>query len=79
MKKIDDAIGVFLQNTADFPESFNTWDSLAEGYMINGNKELAIQNYERSLQFNPGNDNAVEQFEKIAHQIKLVLAFSTTD
>ena len=36
LEKVDDAIEVFLQNTVDFPNSGNAWDSLAESYMING-------------------------------------------
>lgn len=65
LKKVDDAIEVFLQNTVDFPKSGNTWDSLAESYMIKGNKELAIKYYEKSLQLDPGNENAVEQLKKL--------------
>ena len=65
LKKVDDAIEVFLQNTADFPQSGNAWDSLAESYMIRGNKELAIRYYEKSLRLDPGNSNAVEQLKKL--------------
>jgi CubicO group peptidase (beta-lactamase class C family) len=65
MEKVTDAIEVFLQNTADHPSSGNTWDSLAEAYMINGNKELAIKYYEKSLQLDPGNTNAADQLKKL--------------
>ena len=65
LKKVDDAIEVFKQNTIDYPESGNTWDSLAEAYMIKGNKELAIKYYEKSLELNPNNNNAVEQLKKL--------------
>jgi tetratricopeptide (TPR) repeat protein len=65
LKKVDDAIEVFNQNTIDFPESSNTWDSLAEAYMTKGNKELAIKYYEKSLELDPGNINAVEQLKKL--------------
>jgi hypothetical protein len=30
-----------------------------------GQKELAIKNYEKSLELNPGNTNAVEMLKKI--------------
>jgi hypothetical protein len=30
-----------------------------------GNKDLAIQNYQRSLQLNPKNDNAVKMLAKL--------------
>ena len=65
LKKVDDAIEVFNQNTIDFPGASNTWDSLAEAYMIKGNKELAIKYYEKSLELDPGNSNAVEQLKKL--------------
>jgi tetratricopeptide (TPR) repeat protein len=45
-------------NVEIYPDAFNTYDSLGEGYMEAGQNELAIQNYERSLELNPGNDNA---------------------
>lgn len=64
-KKIDDAIEVFKQNTVDFPNSANAWDSLAEAYMTKGEKELAIKYYEKSLELNPKNNNAVEQLKKL--------------
>lgn len=65
MKKIDEAIEVFKQNTLDFPDSANFWDSLAEGYMTKGDKESAIRYYEKSLELNPHNRNAVEQLKKL--------------
>lgn len=65
LKKVDDAILVFEQNTTDFPQSSNAWDSLAEAYMTKGNKELAIKYYEKSLELNPNNKNAVEQLKKL--------------
>lgn len=65
MKKIDDAIEIFKQNTFDFPNSANAWDSLAEAYLTKGEKELAIKYYEKSLELNPKNNNAVEQLKKL--------------
>jgi len=41
------------------------YNSLAEAYMLAGNKELAIKNYEKSLELNPQNTNAVEQLKII--------------
>jgi cytochrome c-type biogenesis protein CcmH/NrfG len=49
----------------NYPESFNVYDSLAEAYMVNGDKALAITNYEKSLELNPDNQNAVEQLETL--------------
>ena len=53
--KIDDAIEVFKKNTELFPESWNVWDSLAEGYMNKGDKQLAIEYYTKALNMAPEN------------------------
>jgi CubicO group peptidase (beta-lactamase class C family) len=65
MKKFDDAVAIFEQNTIDFPQSWNAWDSFAEVYMDKGNKDLAIKYYEKSLQLNPDNKNGAEQLKKL--------------
>jgi hypothetical protein len=33
--------------------------------MINGDKDLAIKNYEKSLKLNPDNDNGKKMLEKL--------------
>lgn len=66
LKRVKDAIEVFRQNTVDFPEAFNTWDSLAEGLMINGDKESAIKYYKKSLELNPENTNAVQKLKELS-------------
>ncbi len=60
-----DAITVFLRNVQEYPESSNVYDSLGEAYMRTAQKELAIQNYEKSLQLDPKNQNAVEMLKKL--------------
>jgi dienelactone hydrolase len=56
--KTEEAIKIFQFNVAVFPESASVYDSLGEGYMIAGNKKLAIANYERSLELDPNNEGA---------------------
>jgi Flp pilus assembly protein TadD len=51
-----------------FPSSWNVYDGLGEAFMKNGNKELAIENYKKSLQLNPGNSNAEEMLKKLVSQ-----------
>ena len=63
--RVKDAIDIFKLNVELYPKSFNVYDSLAEGYMINGDKDLAIKNYELSLSLNPGNTNAVDKLKLI--------------
>lgn len=67
-KKTADAIEVLKLNVADFPASFNAYDSLGEAYINAGNKELAIQNYQKSLELNPQNQNAVQKLKKLKEQ-----------
>jgi CubicO group peptidase (beta-lactamase class C family) len=44
MGRVEDAIPVLKQNVADYPRSFNVYDSLAEAYAAAGERELAIEN-----------------------------------
>jgi tetratricopeptide (TPR) repeat protein len=64
-KRLDQAILVFKLNVETYPGSFNTWDSLGEAYMDRGDKELAIQNYSKSLELNPKNYGAQAQIARL--------------
>jgi acetyl esterase/lipase len=64
--RVTDAVEVFRLNTEAYPQSANVWDSLAEAYMDNGDRELAVQNYRKSLELNPKNTNAVQMLEKLS-------------
>lgn len=70
LKRVKDAIEVFKLNVADYPQSANTWDSLGEGYMVDGNKELAIKNYQRSIELNPKNINGIAMLKKLQESQK---------
>lgn len=59
----DIAIGLFRLNADAYPASFNTWDSLAEGYLTKGDKKNARKYYKKSLELNPGNTNATEKLK----------------
>jgi imidazolonepropionase-like amidohydrolase len=59
------AIAIFQLNIEAFPASYNAYDSLGEAYMANGDKQLAIKNYRKSLELNPKNTNAVEMLKKL--------------
>jgi tetratricopeptide (TPR) repeat protein len=64
-KKVKEAIEIFKLNVAEYPKGFNTYDSLGEAYMVNGDTELAIQNYKTSLELNPQNSGAVEMLKRL--------------
>jgi CubicO group peptidase (beta-lactamase class C family) len=65
MKRLKDAIEILKLNVETYPQGFNTYDSLGEAYMENGDKQLAIQNYKKSLELNPRNTGAVEKLKKL--------------
>lgn len=64
-KKVKDAIEIFKLNVEVYPQSADACDSLAGAYMVNGDKELAIQNYRKSLELNSRNGNAIEMLKKL--------------
>ncbi len=63
--RVKDAIEIFKLNVEQFPDSFNVYDSLGEGYMADGNTKLAIKNYEKSVKLNPNNENGKKMLEKL--------------
>jgi CubicO group peptidase (beta-lactamase class C family) len=64
-KKMAEAIAIFKINVELYPQSSNVYDSLGEAYMVNGDKELAIANYKKSLELNPSNENATAMLKKL--------------
>ena len=64
-KNMAASIAVLEAYAASFPEDFNSWDSLAEAFMNNGEKQKAIANYKKSLELNPKNTNAVAMLAKL--------------
>jgi tetratricopeptide (TPR) repeat protein len=64
-EQLKEAIEVFKLNVSLYPESSNTYDSLADGYFAAGDKALAIKNYKRSLELNPKNTHAMERLKEL--------------
>jgi tetratricopeptide (TPR) repeat protein len=62
---VQEAIELFKLNVKAYSEASNTYDSLGEAHMVNGDKELAIKNYKKSLELNPDNQNAVEKLKQL--------------
>lgn len=63
------AIAVFKLNVEAYPDRFNTYDSLGEGYMKAGDRERAIENYRRSLELNPRNQNARRMLAELGVEV----------
>ncbi len=55
--KFDEAIEIFKKNIEMNPDSWNVYDSLAEGYMNNGKNELASKYYSKALEIAPENQH----------------------
>lgn len=64
-EKTDDAIKIFEQNVKEHPDSSEGYASLADGYAAAGKKELAMENYEKSLKINPKNRHAKDELNKL--------------
>jgi tetratricopeptide (TPR) repeat protein len=64
-KKIAEAIALFKVNVELYSQSWNAYDSLGEAYMVNGEKEMAITNYKKSLELNPQNENGAKMLKKL--------------
>jgi C-terminal processing protease CtpA/Prc len=64
-EQVKEAIETFKLNVELFPQSFNAYDSLAEAYMKDKQNELAVKNYQKSLELNPDNRNAVKMLKKL--------------
>ncbi|HQY19491.1 MAG TPA: FKBP-type peptidyl-prolyl cis-trans isomerase [Ignavibacteria bacterium] len=63
--KIPDALEILKLNVEMFPNSSNVYDSLGEAYKVSGNNELAIVNYNKSLELNPENENAKNMLKEL--------------
>jgi dienelactone hydrolase/predicted negative regulator of RcsB-dependent stress response len=60
---VPEATDLFKLDVQVFPGSWNGYDSLGEAYMKAGQKQLAIDNYKKSLELNPTNDDAKQKLK----------------
>jgi tetratricopeptide (TPR) repeat protein len=68
--QIKDAITIFKMNIDENPLSSNVYDSYAEALMKDGQNELAIKNYKRSIELDSTNINAKEQIKILESRLK---------
>jgi len=64
------ALVIFNLIAEQFPESANAYDSIGEAYFALGEKDLALDNYKKSLAMNPDNYNAEDFIELILYPNK---------
>ena len=64
-KLYTEAIAVFKLNVKVTPNSWNALNSLAIAYLNNDQVELALTNFEKSIEINPDNDYGKQQIKEI--------------
>jgi peptidylprolyl isomerase len=64
-KRVKEAIAIFNLNVEAYPTSANAYDSLGEAYAVDGATAQAIGAYQKSLELDPRNENAVRMLEKL--------------
>jgi CubicO group peptidase (beta-lactamase class C family) len=67
-ERVDEAIAIFRLNVEEYPDAWNPYDSLGEAYAAAGQRALAIESYERSVELNPENTNGIAALERLRAQ-----------
>ena len=63
------AMSIFKVNTLLYPSSSNVYDSYAEACMMNKDYDLAINNYQKSIELDPQNQNAQNMIDKMKSEL----------
>jgi CubicO group peptidase (beta-lactamase class C family) len=64
---VKDAIKIFKLNTELFPNVANTWDSIGEAYLKNGQKQLAIESYKKALAVDPNFESSINALKELEY------------
>jgi CubicO group peptidase (beta-lactamase class C family) len=60
-----EAIAIFKLNVEEYPKSGDVYDRLGEAYAKDGQKQSAIENYRKSLELDPKNQNAANKLKEL--------------
>jgi tetratricopeptide (TPR) repeat protein len=63
--EVNMAIAVFEVNVSHFPEDPNCYDSLAEAYLLKGDRERAIMLYKQAIEVDPSFENSRRMLEQL--------------
>lgn len=63
--KKQESVEVFKLNTRLFPEVANCWDSLGEGLLVTGEREQALEAYQKALSLDPALPSALEAISRL--------------
>jgi CubicO group peptidase (beta-lactamase class C family) len=64
-KRPADAIVIFTLNAAEYPNSGNAFDSLADAYEKDGQKQLAIETYRKAVRIDPKNQGSKDKLKAL--------------
>lgn len=64
-KTSEHGINMLILAAKIYSESANIFDSLAEAYLFVGNNEMAVKNFQKSLELNPQNQNAINRLRQL--------------
>jgi tetratricopeptide (TPR) repeat protein len=67
-KKLEDAIEILKLGTTVYPESASAYQTLGISYHMDGQRALAIQNFEKVLELDPSNNDAKEMLWNIMNK-----------
>ena len=68
---INTALAIFKMNVEMYPNSSNVYDSYGEALLKNGQQDLAIENYKKSVELNPGNWVGIQALEKMGVKMQV--------
>jgi tetratricopeptide (TPR) repeat protein len=66
--KTREAVALLKLNAEWYPRSANAWDSLGEACLKAGDRDLAIRNYEKALQLDPGSVSAQDALKRLGEK-----------
>lgn len=67
--RISEAKSIFKLNIAEYPASWNPYDCYAEACYKNKEYKASLYNYEKSLELNPSNSNAIKMIKRIKEKM----------
>jgi CubicO group peptidase (beta-lactamase class C family) len=70
-KNLTAALAIFKMNIDMYPNSSNVYDSYGEALLKNGDKDLAIENYKKSVELNPANTIGIQALDKLGVKIQV--------
>lgn len=67
-RQVNEAIEVLKLNVESYPQSANVYDSLGEAYIVSGDREKAIESYQRAVALDPNMESAKRALKRLTGQ-----------